>query len=137
MAKPPKSLLALYQLSNQKSKVKIASFFLPSQLYIQDPGHTANAYSWSFLQVIHLCLTPETAQIEIPAILKNEPVTTDIELGSKNYENVPRAIVVGGGYDDADIDAMRKACQAVKTPLVPWLRVGIYTLPYFLLSASG
>lgn len=75
------------------------------------------------LLVIHLCLSSDTGRIEIPAILKREPVSTDVELGSKNYHNIPKAIILGGGYNDEDLNAMRKACQTAKTPLVPWLRV--------------
>ncbi|RDL36462.1 Uncharacterized protein BP5553_05814 [Venustampulla echinocandica] len=74
------------------------------------------------MDVVHLCLTPEAGKIEIPAILKQEPVTTDVELGSKNYETIPKAIIVGGGYNDEDLDVLRRSCQTAKTPLVPWLR---------------
>ena len=84
--------------------------------------------------VIHLCLTSDSGKAEIPAILKGEPVTTDVELGSKNYQNIPKVIVLGGGYNDEDVNVMRKACQAAKTPLVPWLRVRNTSYYIFLLS---
>ena len=88
------------------------------------------------MDVIHLCLTSDRGKTEIPAILKGEMVTTDVELGSKNYQNIPKAIVLGGGYNDEDLDVMQKACKAAKTPLVPWLRVRNMSYYNLLLSIT-
>ncbi|CAG8954699.1 hypothetical protein HYFRA_00004621 [Hymenoscyphus fraxineus] len=72
--------------------------------------------------VIHLCLSNKVAKSQIPLILKMEPVTTNNELGSKNYTAIPKAVIMGAGYSDSDVDSIRKACLDAQTPLVPWLR---------------
>lgn len=67
-------------------------------------------------------MTVTTGKVEIPALLKRETATTDNELGSHNYSKVPKAVILGGGYDDSMIDEMRKATKAAGAPEVPWLR---------------
>ena len=42
------------------------------------------------------------------------------ELGSKNYENSPEAVLLGAGYSEQDIEGMREASKDFKR--VPWLR---------------
>jgi hypothetical protein len=53
--------------------------------------------------------------------LKGEKkVPSDSELGSRNYENPPVAVLLGAGYDDEAIEQMREAATGTKD--VPWLR---------------
>ncbi len=74
------------------------------------------------LPVLHVILSPSAGTAEIPAILRGEvPATTETEnLGSKAYSKKAVAVIMGGGYDDAAIAEMRKACQGAGN--VPWLR---------------
>jgi len=66
-------------------------------------------------------MTPEAGATQIPAILRGEQSPpSDSELGSKNYSKAPIAIILGGGYDDAGIDAMMGASRGVRP--IPWLR---------------
>jgi hypothetical protein len=54
-------------------------------------------------------------------LLKGEKdVPSDTELGSRNYENTPVAVILGGGYGDEDIELLREAAKGTKN--VPWLR---------------
>lgn len=43
------------------------------------------------------------------------------QVGTQNYAHTPAAVFVGGGHDDAGIEAMRNACTGCKYP-VPWLK---------------
>ncbi|KAI0441065.1 hypothetical protein F4803DRAFT_552481 [Xylaria telfairii] len=71
--------------------------------------------------VIHFVPTRESGVVQIPAILKGEQSPpSDSTLGSKDYSKPPVAIILGGGYDDAEFDAIKKASEGIK-PL-PWLR---------------
>ncbi|KAI0097472.1 hypothetical protein GGR51DRAFT_566543 [Nemania sp. FL0031] len=71
--------------------------------------------------VIHFVMSPEAGAIQIPAILKGEKSPpSDSELGSKNYSQTPVAVILGGGYEDAGIEVMRKASKDIKP--IPWLR---------------
>ncbi|RYC53934.1 hypothetical protein CHU98_g12276 [Xylaria longipes] len=71
--------------------------------------------------VIYFVMTPESGVIQIPAILKgDQSPASDSALGSKDYSRPPVAIILGGGYNGADADVMRKASEGIK-PL-PWLR---------------
>jgi len=49
-------------------------------------------------------------------------VTPTNDLGSNNYSKPPAAVILGAGYEDDDVDAMRKACTEAQAPHVPWLR---------------
>jgi hypothetical protein len=60
----------------------------------------------------------------LPLILSGStPANIKSNLGSKNYSAPPRAIILGGGYDDAAIAQLREAVAsspgAVK---IPWLK---------------
>lgn len=81
-------------------------------------------YLWAILltaTVVHLILTPEAGKSQIPLLLKGEKeVPSDSELGSKNYEQPPVAVLLGAGYDDEAIEQMREAAKGTKN--VPWLR---------------
>ncbi|KAI0809958.1 hypothetical protein GGR55DRAFT_146701 [Xylaria sp. FL0064] len=72
-------------------------------------------------EVIHFVLTPEAGAVQIPAILQgHQSPPSDSALGSKDYSKTPVAVILGGGYDDADIDMIMKASKGIKP--IPWLR---------------
>jgi hypothetical protein len=48
-------------------------------------------------------------------------VSSDSELGSKEYDAHPKAIVCGGGYDREGVEGMVASCKGLKG--VAWLRV--------------
>ncbi|GAB1311045.1 hypothetical protein MFIFM68171_01255 [Madurella fahalii] len=71
--------------------------------------------------VIHFIMSPEAGAAQIPAIFKGEQeVETNSELGSHDYSTKPVAVIMGGGYQDAGIEAMMKASASIHP--VPWLR---------------
>ena len=54
--------------------------------------------------------TPEQALASIPALLSvKQPLGTQVD-----------AVIVGGGFCDADYDALRTACKDVR--IVPWFK---------------
>ncbi|KAF7340990.1 hypothetical protein MSAN_02084400 [Mycena sanguinolenta] len=75
-------------------------------------------------EVIHFTLMT-AATTEIPLLLKGEvPSPSSSSLGSGNWSTFPKAVVFGGAYDDAQIEAVRKAvAEAPGTKRIPWLRV--------------
>ncbi|KAJ8127984.1 hypothetical protein O1611_g5652 [Lasiodiplodia mahajangana] len=71
--------------------------------------------------VIHFVMTPEAGTIQIPAILQGgQSPPSDSALGSKDYSQTPVAIILGGAFNDADIDVMMEASKGTKP--IPWLR---------------
>ncbi|KAK0703082.1 hypothetical protein B0T26DRAFT_876229 [Lasiosphaeria miniovina] len=62
-------------------------------------------------EVIHFILSPEAGAVEIPAIFRGEqpPPPSGTALGSKDYSQPPVAVILGGCYDDADIELLMKA----------------------------
>ena len=82
--------------------------------------HNRSGAPYLIATVVHLILTPEAGKVQIPALLKGEKeVPSDSELGSKNYEKAPVAVLLGAGYDDKAIEELRKASEGTN---VPWLR---------------
>ncbi|PWY80507.1 hypothetical protein BO70DRAFT_429543 [Aspergillus heteromorphus CBS 117.55] len=68
--------------------------------------------------VIRFVTTPETGGVQIPALLRGETsVPSDSELG---YSRGVAAIILGNGYDDSDIQMLRKAAKDIKP--MPWLQ---------------
>lgn len=79
------------------------------------------------LTVIHVCLSLESATTDLPTLLRGRgrglPSTTDgpdPNMGTQNYASPPAAVVLGGGFDEAALAAMREACKGVS--FVPWLK---------------
>ncbi|KAI9147244.1 hypothetical protein HJFPF1_13280 [Paramyrothecium foliicola] len=71
--------------------------------------------------VIHFVLTPEAGVAQIPAILKGEQsIPSDSEIGTQDYSRPPICVILGGGYTDADTEAMMTAAKGLRA--VPWLR---------------
>ena len=70
-------------------------------------------------------MSVEAGVEEIPLLLSGRaPPDTSSNLGSKNYDAVPKAVVLGGGFDDAAFQKMHDACKKEGAAnKVPWLRV--------------
>ncbi|KAF2866637.1 hypothetical protein BDV95DRAFT_205159 [Massariosphaeria phaeospora] len=74
-------------------------------------------------EVIHVVLNAQQGAIDIPRILSGaHPTDHTSNVGTQNYSKIPVAVVVGGGFDDADFKLMRDACDGEGVKTVPWLR---------------
>lgn len=71
--------------------------------------------------VVQFIQTVEAGKKQIPALLRGEiPNPSGSGLGSKNYERIPVAILLGAAFDDQGIQELREAARGTKD--VPWLR---------------
>lgn len=71
--------------------------------------------------MVHVCHSLEAGKREIPALLRGDTVTSESELGSNVTSGkhvIPKAIVVGKGFSEDEIDDLRKS-EGVQS--VPWL----------------
>jgi len=79
------------------------------------------------IEVVHVCTTQETALSEIPALLKGETVTAASGLGT-NSEGSARAdialIIIGGGYSNDNVQAIKVLADAVKPLPILWADIG-------------
>lgn len=83
-----------------------------------NPAPAADA---SLYPDIHVCLSAASASTEIPIIFAGQvPPENPENVGSKNYAQLPAAVVFGGGYPDDEFDAVRKACEGKSS--VPFLK---------------
>ncbi|KAI5477146.1 hypothetical protein MNV49_006802 [Pseudohyphozyma bogoriensis] len=75
--------------------------------------------------IMHLILSPEEGVEHLPLLLSNQapppPKNPARQLGTQDYSSPPQAILLGGGYEDSDIEVLRKACRDT-TQKVPWLK---------------
>jgi hypothetical protein len=67
----------------------------------------------------------KAAKDELPIVLKGEiPEVRSSQLGSNNWAVPPRAILIGGAFDDAAVKELRQAVvDAGATRKIPWLHV--------------
>ena len=72
-----------------------------------------------------MALSAETGANDIPMILDGKvlPATDPPNLGSGDYSKSPVAVVMGRGYDEAQIKLMRDACKDKRG--INWLRADI------------
>lgn len=78
--------------------------------------------SSNLASVIHIILSPAAGVSDIPAILQGQsPSSTEENIGTQNYSNLPIAVVTGGGYDDRLFKEMYDAAKG-KGKAVHWLR---------------
>lgn len=71
--------------------------------------------------VVHVILSPEAGKVQIPLLLRGDKTfPSGFDLGSKNYEVLPAAILLGAAYDDEAVKEMREAAKDTKS--VPWIR---------------
>ncbi|OAA69293.1 hypothetical protein LEL_10169 [Akanthomyces lecanii RCEF 1005] len=75
-------------------------------------------------ELVHFVKTPEAGVKDLPLVLKGrEPETATSSVGTGNIVDGATAIILGGGYDDNDYEAMRKAVDAATLERRPvWLR---------------
>ncbi|KAA8652646.1 uncharacterized protein ATNIH1004_001551 [Aspergillus tanneri] len=75
-------------------------------------------------EVIHFITSVEDGTINLPLILSgNLPKWEGSGLGSKIYSRAPKAVILGGGYDDEAIEKLRQAVAISQgTIQVPWLK---------------
>lgn len=59
---------------------------------------------------------------DLPLLLSGGKPSDTSNIGSRNYESRPVAVVVGGGYSDEAFAIMKHACGDLKTV---WLRPGL------------
>ncbi|KAF5971031.1 hypothetical protein FBULB1_9457 [Fusarium bulbicola] len=78
------------------------------------------------IEVVQFILPGDSGQVIIPALLagKNPPSHPDRSaIGSGNYNNTPRAVVLGGAFEESDIATLRDAVKTVNGARgVAWLR---------------
>jgi hypothetical protein len=76
--------------------------------------------------VVQFILPGDSGQVIIPALLagKSPPSHPDSSaIGSGNYNNAPRAVVLGGAFEESDIATLRDAVKTVNGAHgVAWLR---------------
>jgi hypothetical protein len=92
--------------------IPLLSIPIPIPISIPIPSYfPTNAHS----PVIHLIPTPSAGTTQLPALLsgRTPPATSDsTALGTHNSSRRPRAVVLGGGYDDAMVAEMMNAVRA-------------------------
>lgn len=74
--------------------------------------------------MVHFVKTPEAGVKDLPLVLMgSEPETAASSVGTGNIVDGATAVILGGGYDDDDYEAMRKAVDAATLERRPvWLR---------------
>lgn len=77
--------------------------------------------SYNVASVIHFIQTVDAGKQQIPALLRGDsPGPSSSSLGSKNYERIPTAVLLGAAFDDQSIQELREAVKGATN--VPWLR---------------
>ncbi|KAL5590602.1 hypothetical protein FOBRF1_014159 [Fusarium oxysporum] len=78
------------------------------------------------IEVVQFILPGNSGRVIIPALLagKSPPSHPDSSaIGSGNYNNAPRAVVLGGAFEESDIATLRDAVKTVNgARRVAWLR---------------
>ena len=72
-----------------------------------------------YMTVVHACITTEAAETEIPALLRGEAIKPASGYGTNTRgDGQPRNdisfIIVGGGYQPAELDKIKAVSDAVK-----------------------
>ncbi|CCT75679.1 uncharacterized protein FFUJ_11712 [Fusarium fujikuroi IMI 58289] len=84
------------------------------------------------IEVVQFILPGDSGQVIIPALLasKSPPSHPDSSaIGSGNYNNAPRAVVLRGAFEESDITTLRDAVKTVNGARgVAWVRQNT-TLP--------
>ncbi|GKT56796.1 hypothetical protein ColTof4_08664 [Colletotrichum tofieldiae] len=82
------------------------------------------------IAVTHFVTSPTSGAVILPALLASRPPPPHPEtstIGSGNYAAAPRAVILGGAFDDAATAVLREAvagarAQSADVRKVPWLR---------------
>lgn len=77
-------------------------------------------------QVIHSCHTLQDAKTEIPALLRGESIIPTSDLSTIDPSNpstirIPKAVVIGKGFSQSEMDEIVQAGDAVAKGKVAWL----------------
>ncbi|KIX09909.1 uncharacterized protein Z518_00990 [Rhinocladiella mackenziei CBS 650.93] len=75
-------------------------------------------------EVVQCIMSPDDGLINLPLTLSgSKPRNPESNLGSRDFSRTPRAVVLGGGYDDATVEMLRKTVTETKgARKVPWLK---------------
>ncbi|KXH60045.1 hypothetical protein CSAL01_05506 [Colletotrichum salicis] len=80
-------------------------------------------------EVIHFITSPASGAVIIPALLTSKTTTLPQHpdtstIGSGNYASPPRAVVLGGAFDEEAVKMLQKAVveQGTASRKIPWLR---------------
>ncbi|PWY70920.1 hypothetical protein BO70DRAFT_365233 [Aspergillus heteromorphus CBS 117.55] len=73
-------------------------------------------------EAIHIIQSVEAGVRDIPSLIEGRPppYKDTANLGTQKYGKRAAAVVVGGGYDDANFAQLRSACEGKSK--IPWLR---------------
>ncbi|KAF4457674.1 hypothetical protein F53441_434 [Fusarium austroafricanum] len=78
------------------------------------------------IEVVHFVLPGDSGKVIIPALLTGESPPSHLDssaIGSGNYTQVPRAVVLGGAFEESDIATLRDAVKTVGGARgVAWVR---------------
>lgn len=74
------------------------------------------------LKALHVIQSLDSGLRDIPSLLEGLPPPSKewANLGTQEYGRKVAAVVAGGGYNDADFEQLRKACDGKSS--IPWLR---------------
>ncbi|KAB8073440.1 hypothetical protein BDV29DRAFT_136889 [Aspergillus leporis] len=75
-------------------------------------------------EVTYFVMSVEDGIRNLPLILSGStPANDKSSLGSKNYSAPPKAVILGGGYDDEAVTQLREAVTSSPgTVKIPWLK---------------
>jgi len=80
-------------------------------------------------EVIHFLQSSSRGATELPHLLagsvpppRTDSAADESNIGSKNYADPAKAIILGGGPTDDDIKLMRDACEKEGLLGIPWIR---------------
>jgi hypothetical protein len=74
---------------------------------------------------VHFLASAESAAAELPLLLTGrQPIhQSAFDIGTRNYDEQPQAVIVGSYFTISMVDALRKQCG--DTLNVPWMTAGI------------
>lgn len=80
--------------------------------------------------MIHFTLASAIAQ-ELPSLLTGKPPSSpSSSLGTANWAAPPQALLLGGAYQDEDIDRLEQLIESIEgAAKIPWLRVDVGNKP--------
>ncbi|KAG8158027.1 hypothetical protein KVR01_012299 [Diaporthe batatas] len=77
-------------------------------------------------EVIHMTLA-SSIKDELPFLLKGQaPPNPSTTLGTGNWSSPPQALLIGGAYQDKDIEEIVRLVEGINGALeIPWLRLDV------------
>lgn len=73
--------------------------------------------------VIHFIQSFEAAKAELPLLLAGrDPQVSEVnDVGTHNYSQPPRAVLLGRAFEEEQVEDLRKACSGAALAPVAWL----------------